>query len=341
MPRTESSTRRRGSLRGHGRWVWSICSQRGRPADDRPGVHVDDERDVDDPAPGGDIGEVGHPDGVRPGGGEVPLEPVSRRVRGRGRRWWCGSSCRGGRPPGRGRASAARPCSGPPVALRAAVAARPCARRRRCSWSRGCADLRLPVRRRGPPAPRVAGSWRRSRCWWQIAQPCSVRTRQIGSTPNTSACSSMKVTSACVAGRARPRRKPRRPSGSRWPGRSSAFSRRSRFSLADSILTRDQVSTEPGAIHPSRHPSRREPSLTAKAHYCEPWLRTREAFTLSPGRDAARQLSRRVRRMLGYSIHPSDTGLADGMHPSACSPDRRRGTPRQGHRMIFRSVTPE
>ncbi|MET8005426.1 hypothetical protein [Nonomuraea glycinis] len=124
-------------------------------------------------------------------------------------------------------------------------------------------------------------------------------------------------------------------------GRSSAFSRRSRFSLADSILSRDQVSTEPGAIHPSRHPSRREPSLTAKAHYCEPWLRTREAFTLSPGRDAARQLSRRVRRMLGYSIHPSDTGLADGMHPSACSPDRRRGTPRQGHRMIFRSVTPE
>jgi hypothetical protein len=42
-------------------------------------------------------------------------------------------------------------------------------------------------------------------------------------------------------------------------GRSSAFSRRSRFSLADSILSRDQVSTEPGAIHPSRHPSRREP----------------------------------------------------------------------------------
>ncbi|MET7999769.1 phytanoyl-CoA dioxygenase family protein [Nonomuraea glycinis] len=57
------------------------------------------------------------------------------------------------------------------------------------------------------------------------------------------------------------------------------------------------------------------PSLTVKAHYCEPWLRTREAFTLSPGRDVARQLSRRVRRMLGYSIHPPDTGLVDGMHP--------------------------
>jgi ectoine hydroxylase-related dioxygenase (phytanoyl-CoA dioxygenase family) len=57
------------------------------------------------------------------------------------------------------------------------------------------------------------------------------------------------------------------------------------------------------------------PQLTVTAHYCEPWLRTREAFTLSPGREVARQLSRRVRRMLGYSVHPPDTGLVDGMHP--------------------------
>ncbi|RVX39091.1 phytanoyl-CoA dioxygenase PhyH [Nonomuraea polychroma] len=57
------------------------------------------------------------------------------------------------------------------------------------------------------------------------------------------------------------------------------------------------------------------PNLTITAHYCEPWLRTREAFTLSPGREVARQLSRRVRHMLGYSVHPPDTGLVDGMHP--------------------------
>ncbi|MGW0483337.1 phytanoyl-CoA dioxygenase family protein [Nonomuraea sp. NPDC003214] len=57
------------------------------------------------------------------------------------------------------------------------------------------------------------------------------------------------------------------------------------------------------------------PRLTVTAHYCEPWLRTREAFTLSPGREVARQLTGRVRRMLGYSVHPPDTGLVDGMHP--------------------------
>ena len=37
----------------------------GGPAHDRPGEHVNDERDVDDPGPGGDIGEVGHPPLVR------------------------------------------------------------------------------------------------------------------------------------------------------------------------------------------------------------------------------------------------------------------------------------
>ncbi|MBB6551534.1 phytanoyl-CoA dioxygenase family protein [Nonomuraea rubra] len=56
-------------------------------------------------------------------------------------------------------------------------------------------------------------------------------------------------------------------------------------------------------------------SLTITAHYCEPWLRTREAFALSPGRHVARQLSNRARRMLGYSIHPPDLGLVDGVHP--------------------------
>jgi ectoine hydroxylase-related dioxygenase (phytanoyl-CoA dioxygenase family) len=55
--------------------------------------------------------------------------------------------------------------------------------------------------------------------------------------------------------------------------------------------------------------------LTVTAHYCEPWLRTREAFTLSPGRDVAREVSIRIRRMLGYSVYAPDTGLVDGVHP--------------------------
>lgn len=70
-----------------------------------------------------------------------------------------------------------------------------------------------------------------------------------------------------------------------------------------------------GTLWHARPPHPPAPYLTVTAHYCEPWLRTREAFTLSPGRDVARQLSARTRRMLGYSIHPPDTGLVDGVHP--------------------------
>ncbi|TDE51244.1 phytanoyl-CoA dioxygenase family protein [Nonomuraea mesophila] len=70
-----------------------------------------------------------------------------------------------------------------------------------------------------------------------------------------------------------------------------------------------------GTLWHARPPQPSLPSLTVTAHYCEPWLRTREAFLLSPGRDVARQLSARTRRMLGYSIHPPELGLVDGMHP--------------------------
>jgi ectoine hydroxylase-related dioxygenase (phytanoyl-CoA dioxygenase family) len=70
-----------------------------------------------------------------------------------------------------------------------------------------------------------------------------------------------------------------------------------------------------GTLWHGRPPQPAPPSLTVTTQYCEPWLRTREAFALSPGRQVARQLSDRIRRMLGYSVHPPDTGLVDGMHP--------------------------
>jgi len=47
-----------------------------------------------------------------------------------------------------------------------------------------------------------------------IAIPCPDGTRQTGSTPNTCLCASMNATSAAVAGRARPQRKPTPPWGS-------------------------------------------------------------------------------------------------------------------------------
>lgn len=57
------------------------------------------------------------------------------------------------------------------------------------------------------------------------------------------------------------------------------------------------------------------PRLAATAQYCEPWLRTQEAFTLATSRETVRAVSPEIRRMLGYSIHPPFIGMVDGMHP--------------------------
>jgi len=48
------------------------------PAHDHPGEHVDRERDVDKPGEGRYVGEVDHPQLVRPGRGEVALDQVRR-----------------------------------------------------------------------------------------------------------------------------------------------------------------------------------------------------------------------------------------------------------------------
>jgi hypothetical protein len=48
------------------------------PADDASGVGVDHEGDVDEAGPGGDVGEVGDPERVRPRRLELPVHPVER-----------------------------------------------------------------------------------------------------------------------------------------------------------------------------------------------------------------------------------------------------------------------
>ncbi|MEE3063917.1 MAG: phytanoyl-CoA dioxygenase family protein [Actinomycetota bacterium] len=55
--------------------------------------------------------------------------------------------------------------------------------------------------------------------------------------------------------------------------------------------------------------------LAVTAQYCQPWLRTMEAFTLSVPQDVARRLSADIQRMIGYSIHPPFVGAVDGLHP--------------------------
>jgi ectoine hydroxylase-related dioxygenase (phytanoyl-CoA dioxygenase family) len=57
------------------------------------------------------------------------------------------------------------------------------------------------------------------------------------------------------------------------------------------------------------------PRRAVTAQYCEPWLRTQEAFTLSVDADTARAVSPDLRRMIGYSIHPPFVGAVNGMHP--------------------------
>ena len=57
------------------------------------------------------------------------------------------------------------------------------------------------------------------------------------------------------------------------------------------------------------------PRRAVTAQYCEPWLRTQEAFTLSVDADTARAVSPDIRRMIGYSIHPPFVGAVNGMHP--------------------------
>lgn len=55
--------------------------------------------------------------------------------------------------------------------------------------------------------------------------------------------------------------------------------------------------------------------LAVTVQYCQPWLRTQEAFTLSTPLDVAASLGPDMQRMLGYSIHPPFVGAVNGMHP--------------------------
>ena len=55
--------------------------------------------------------------------------------------------------------------------------------------------------------------------------------------------------------------------------------------------------------------------LALTAQYCQPWLRTQEAFALSTPPGIARELNPDLQRMLGYSIHPPFVGAVNGMHP--------------------------
>ena len=97
------------------------------PADDAPREDVDDEGHVDEAAPRRHVGQVRHPELIRPGRGERSTRSSRRSV--------AGPDCvvvihpaRGWRPGGPSRPSDARPCSAPRrVVPRGAAGATPCA----------------------------------------------------------------------------------------------------------------------------------------------------------------------------------------------------------------------
>src|SRR6202158_3586250 len=58
-----------------------MCRSRNTPADDAPGVGIDDKGDVDEARPGRDIREVRDPQRVRPRCLELPVHAVQRARR--------------------------------------------------------------------------------------------------------------------------------------------------------------------------------------------------------------------------------------------------------------------
>ena len=55
--------------------------------------------------------------------------------------------------------------------------------------------------------------------------------------------------------------------------------------------------------------------LAVTLQYCAPWLRQQENMMLAVPMEITRQLSPRVRQLMGYSIHPPFMGHIDSMHP--------------------------
>lgn len=55
--------------------------------------------------------------------------------------------------------------------------------------------------------------------------------------------------------------------------------------------------------------------LIVTPQYCAGWMRQIENMTMSVPREIAATLPKRVRELMGYSIHPPFIGYVDGMHP--------------------------
>jgi ectoine hydroxylase-related dioxygenase (phytanoyl-CoA dioxygenase family) len=58
-----------------------------------------------------------------------------------------------------------------------------------------------------------------------------------------------------------------------------------------------------------------DPRLALSNQYCQPWARQQENYALAVPPELVREMSPRVRALLGYSIHPPFMGHVGGLHP--------------------------
>jgi hypothetical protein len=59
----------------------SLHRARHAPAHDTPGEHIDHKSDVDKPGPGGDEGEISHPELIGARRRELPVNAIERALR--------------------------------------------------------------------------------------------------------------------------------------------------------------------------------------------------------------------------------------------------------------------
>ena len=156
----------------------SVSSPARPPTNDPPCERIDDERDVDEPGPGRDIGEVRDPEHVGRWGAELPIDVITRARRRAvaDRRADRLAADHPRRPIARiRRATVQRATSN--LSRYAAAAARPCARHRRGSWRRTRAAPRHGARDHDVPAPtgamdHIAAQRARGRSMGLSAGPC-------------------------------------------------------------------------------------------------------------------------------------------------------------------------
>jgi ectoine hydroxylase-related dioxygenase (phytanoyl-CoA dioxygenase family) len=86
--------------------------------------------------------------------------------------------------------------------------------------------------------------------------------------------------------------------------------------LIDAVMPAGSALIFPGTLwHRGGGNHSKETRLAVTLQYCAPWARQQENMFLAVPAEITRNLSPRVRALMGYSIHPPFMGHVDSMHP--------------------------